>query len=258
MKLPKRGQYAERVEMVPTSPWWGEHRSRYHYAARYVRGKTVLDIACGSGFGSKIMEDAGAGYVVGADLSSPAVVETRGVIDGGVCISDGTCLGLADNAFDVIVSFETLEHVEKDEAFVAELRRILAPGGILILSTPNAIYTAPIDGKPQNPFHVREYEAGQLEALLRQSFEKVTIFGQRARPGYPLNPFWQRRANIPTDLRTKLALISWQVQHRLPFSIKDRLSRLLHNRPFYPGEYDWVFTATDIEESHVFVAECRL
>lgn len=255
--IKNRGVAAERVDIRPTSPWWGEHRSRYHFAARHVRGKTVLDIACGSGFGSKILRDAGAGFVVGADLAWDAVRETSDIDEVSVCVTDGTKLALRSASVDVVASFETLEHVQDDVSFVSELRRVLASDGVLVLSTPNAYISRPVDGKPQNPFHIREYEPAQLGDLLESAFSDVTLVGQRARPAYRINPFWQPRHTLPTDLRSRVAVASWRAQHRLPFAVKDRVSRLVHNRGFYPGEYDWIFTPEGIEAAHVIVAVCR-
>jgi SAM-dependent methyltransferase len=158
----------ERVEADRSSPWWAEHRSRYRFAAAFVEGRRVLDIACGTGYGGAILLGAGAQSVVGVDSSPEAVAEaTRRQQPGFEAIrADGLDLPFEDGTFDVVVSFETLEHVEEAERFVAELRRVLADGGVLVLSTPNAVHTSQVGGAP-NPFHVREYEPAALGELLR-------------------------------------------------------------------------------------------
>lgn len=251
---------AERVEMVPRSPWWGEHRSRYHYAAKFVAGKTVLDIACGTGFGMKILSEAGAATVVGIDLSTEALTEadSQEVFGTSLCRADGTRLPAAPAAFDVITSFETLEHIEDDQRFVDELRRVLRPEGLLILSTPNALHTRPTDGIPKNPFHVREYEPRQLHDLLRTYFLEVDVLGQQTHSRYPFSPFWQLPEYLPTGILGRSRVLLWKFQNKLPFVIKDSMSRLLHNRAFYPGEYDFVYARDGLKVAHVLLALCRL
>lgn len=249
---------AERVRLDPRSPWWGEHRSRYHFAAKFVRGKSVLDIACGTGFGSRILHDAGATFVVGADVSIEALEPSVSTLDDvSFCIADGTKLPFIDDSFDVVTSFETIEHVEDDAGFIAELARVLRTPGRLVLSTPNARHSRPVAGRPANPFHVREYLPDELEARLRGSFRATTLLGQRARDAYRINPYWQRRDSLPQDLRGRAQFLSWRLQNKLPFGFKDRVSRLLHNRAFYPGEFDFVFVADAVDSGHVLVVVCE-
>jgi SAM-dependent methyltransferase len=85
---------------------------------------------------------------------------------------------LPDASFDAVVSFETVEHISDDRAFLTEVRRVLRPGGLLLLSTPNKDVTSP-DGPPANPFHVREYLIHDLTRLVTGSgFQEVEVFGQ--------------------------------------------------------------------------------
>src|SRR5688572_19675174 len=85
---------AERVSLVPASPYWGDHRSRYHFAGSYLRGRTVLDIACGTGFGGPILLRTGAARVVGMDLEWEGLAEARREIVPRyfLCRADGTRL----------------------------------------------------------------------------------------------------------------------------------------------------------------------
>ena len=263
-KLPpnrRRGDAEERLLPKEGSHWWGEHRSRYRFAAQHAAGRTVLDIACGPGYGSVILRDAGAGFVVAADIALDAARETRAALgDGGhagVCLADGSRLAFTSGSMDLVASFETLEHVAATEEFLDELRRVLAPDGLLILSTPNALVSKPVDGKPRNPFHVHEFEPEELAAVLRSRFTDVKILGQKMPPGYRFTPIVELREDMPADLRTRVAFLSWRLQHRLPFAIKDRWSRLAHGRSFYPGENDWRFVAEGIDSAHILVAVCR-
>lgn len=251
----------ERLQPERTSHWWGEHRSRYRFAAPHAVGGTVLDVACGPGYGSQMLLDAGAALVVAADVSMEAVGETRVLLGrdhrAAVCVTDGARLPFRSGTIDLVASFETLEHVERHGEFLDEVRRVLAPTGVLMLSTPNALVTKPVAGKPQNPFHVREFEPDELGSLLKERFSTVTILGQRLPPGYRFTPIVELRGDMPTDLRTRLAFQAWRVQHHLPFAIKERWSRLVHRRSFYPGEDDWLFVDGEVERAHVLLAVCR-
>jgi hypothetical protein len=134
---------------------------------------------------------------------------------------------------------------------------MLAPGACLVLSTPNALYTRPVNGKPRNPFHVQEFTPDELRELLSRHFSQVELFGQRTDERFRACPFWNLPATLPTDLRGRLEVLSYKLQGRLPRSTRERISRLLYRRSFYPGENDFVFTAPDTDRGHVLVAVAR-
>jgi SAM-dependent methyltransferase len=158
-----------------SSPWLrNQHLARYRWAAVFARGLRVLDAACGTGYGSKILSEAGASFVVSMDISSEA---------SGIAFvrADAARLPAKSRAFDLYVSFETLEHVEEDAALVEEARRVLAPGGRFLCSTPNRDLLSPgltLRDRPRNPYHVREYSIAEFEALLGRVFPQVTLYGQ--------------------------------------------------------------------------------
>ncbi len=249
----------ERINVSPGSPWWAEHRSRYHLAAGFCRGKRVLDVACGSGYGAAVLLEAGAAGVMGVDMSLEALAQARAAAGEGwgVCRADATNLPLADGAVPVVTSFETIEHLQEPERFVAELRRVLDPDGVLLLSTPNALYTKPVDGRPANPFHVMEFTPAELGGVLAQHFGAVELLGQTPHPRYGVCPYWQLPEHLPTDPLGRLRVISWKVQNRLPPAVKERVAQWLHGRSFFPGEHDFVFTEGATETGHVLLAVCR-
>jgi SAM-dependent methyltransferase len=156
-----------------------EHVERYRWAAGRVSGR-VLDVACGTGHGTAVLAAAGT-VVTGAD-NDPSATERarRRVPSARVVLVEAPPVPFDDGAFDHVVSFETLEHIDPDAEFLAELHRVLAPGGRLLLSTPNRAASSPNTTKPDNPYHVREYLLGELLALLDTAgFEEPLIHCQR-------------------------------------------------------------------------------
>lgn len=164
-----------------------EHWHRYQLAARLVAGKRVLDIACGEGYGSALLGRVAAS-VVGVDVSAEAVAHAAAVhaapnvrfVQGSVeaVPVEGT------GAFDVIVSFETIEHVseEAQHAFLREARRLLAPGGLLVISTPDKRVYSDEPGY-RNEFHVKEFQLDEFRAFLGGAFRNVDLLAQRVFTG---------------------------------------------------------------------------
>jgi SAM-dependent methyltransferase len=150
-----------------------EHLARYRLAAQLAPGRRVLDVACGEGYGSALLAAAGAGTVVGVDLD-PATVEharTRHGIDARA--GDVRALPFEDGSFDLVVSFETIEHVEEPERALDELARVVAPDGLVVVSTPNSRQYL-----VENPFHVREFEHAEFVELLQARLPAVRLLYQ--------------------------------------------------------------------------------
>lgn len=157
-----------------------EHYHRYAVVLDMVRGKSVLDIACGEGYGSALMADV-ARTVDGIDVSEEAVRHASSIYDRpGLRFSRGsaTDLEFPDDSFDVVVSFETIEHLAEQMEMLAELRRVLRPSGLLVISSPNRPVYSEESGE-HNEFHVRELDFQEFDALLRSQFSKIEYFGQR-------------------------------------------------------------------------------
>ncbi|HEY7322214.1 MAG TPA: class I SAM-dependent methyltransferase [Candidatus Binatia bacterium] len=116
------------------------HGARYEFATKYVDGRSIADVACGLGYGSRILRHAGATTVMGIDLSVEAIhyAQFQHGFDGIMyMIADATRLPIRESSIDVITSFETIEHIPNTGDFLTELARILRPDGTLIVSSPN-------------------------------------------------------------------------------------------------------------------------
>jgi len=155
------------------------HVARYEFAKKFVRGKKVLDVACGSGYGAAMLKEAGAAKVIGVDLSNDAIEYAESHFqnrDIDFIVGNAEDLS-AHRGFDVVVSFETIEHLQHPETFLAEIVRSLAPDGILIISTPQRENGFLLE-KPQNPFHVKEWTLDEFAMMLSKYFHIEKKYGQ--------------------------------------------------------------------------------
>jgi 2-polyprenyl-3-methyl-5-hydroxy-6-metoxy-1,4-benzoquinol methylase len=236
--------YPERI--VPDETEHGVvalHLVRYAFAAPRCAGRRVLDAGCGVGYGTSYLAEHGAGHVTGVDIDpeSIAYAEHRYAAPNiAFRVGDLRALGLAAGSFDTVVSFEVIEHLREQEAFVDELARVLRPDGVLVLSTPNAPQT---NDAPENPFHLRELSRPDFEALLRARFEEVELFGQR------------RRTTKRYDTAKQLDRLG--VRRRLG-PLRRPLAALLGTRATQDVELDDVVVAPDgLEDATELVAVAR-
>jgi SAM-dependent methyltransferase len=162
-----------------------EHRGRYWWAAQIATGMDILDAACGTGYGMAILAGAGAAGVTGIDLDRDAVEAARRTCGsaGEVVEGDVRELPFDDDRFDLVVCWETIEHVADGARVVAEFRRVLRPDGILLISSPNPdVYPA------GNEHHVHEYRPQELTALVREHFGQTARYAQSPRLASAIEP----------------------------------------------------------------------
>jgi ubiquinone/menaquinone biosynthesis C-methylase UbiE len=157
-----------------------EHYHRYLIAAAAVAQKRVLDVACGEGYGAAMLAQAAA-HVCGVDVDAETIATaTRKYArqrNLGFACADCQSLPFGDAEFDCVVSFETIEHIRDQHAFLAEVVRVLKPGGLLIASSPNKTpYNLQHD---DNEFHEEELEKEEFRALLAQHFAHVELGQQQ-------------------------------------------------------------------------------
>lgn len=167
--------------IIKDIPWYSkrlieEHKQRYWFCSKFIKNKIVIDIACGSGYGSDILANSGPKKVIGIDNNKENINYASKMFPNKKITyirSDAHKLPLESSSADIIVSFETIEHLEKPKRFIKEIQRLLKPKGLLILSTPNRETSY-----EDNPFHLKEYTLEELEFLLSE-FSECKYYGQR-------------------------------------------------------------------------------
>ncbi|GAA4485923.1 methyltransferase domain-containing protein [Gluconacetobacter asukensis] len=157
-----------------------EHYHRYLLARTLCRGKTVLDVASGEGYGSALLAQV-ALSVTGVEIDAASVIHANREYRHANLVyvqGDARALPLADQSIDVAVSFETLEHLDDQHRFLDELKRVLRPNGLLIISTPDRDVYSPA-GAPPNPYHVLELNAVEFRQIIAGSFPNVALLAQK-------------------------------------------------------------------------------
>jgi len=162
-----------------------DHLARYHWASQFASGKRVLDAGCGAAYGSTLLAEAGADHVVGVDLAVSVVEAFASGTPPNVELEVGDVRALRhdDGAFDLIACFEVIEHVEDPRAVLDSLHRVLAPGGVLVVSTPDRDATV-----GRNPHHLRELTRDELAAALSERFAHVRLLRQDSYLGSAILP----------------------------------------------------------------------
>jgi ubiquinone/menaquinone biosynthesis C-methylase UbiE len=155
-----------------------EHLHRYALALEYVENKIVLDIASGEGYGTNLLSKK-AKMVYGVDISEEAINHAQEKYDrNNIEFKVGSVINIPfeENKFDVVVSFETIEHLTEQEQMLSEIKRVLKKDGILILSSPDReIYASRSVG---NIYHLKELTLKELLDLLKVQFKNIYVFKQ--------------------------------------------------------------------------------
>lgn len=211
----------------------------YRFVQKLVAGTTVLDAGAGEGYGSAMIAEV-AKSVTAIDLEEPVLARAtkRYGFDG--VLGNLVALPLADSTIEAVVSMQTIEHLHSPVDFVSECARVLRPGGLVVISTPNRLTFSP-GGAIRNPFHTFEFSPADLDSLMRRFFTDVSMWG--------VVHGWKLRA--------------WEVRHREPLS-----ERLIHDpapswspsfRKMVHGvtEKDFRLQTTGIDSSLDLVAVAR-
>jgi SAM-dependent methyltransferase len=168
-----------------------EHMARYAFATSLARGKRVLDAGCGAGYGAAELAEV-AGWVVGADIAAEAIDFARQNYRRHNLLFERACCAALPHrpgSFDLVVAFEVIEHLANWRELVLEARRLLAPGGQFVVSTPNRLYYNESRGQQgPNPFHVHEFEFREFRAELETVFPQVLLYLENHVEGVTFEP----------------------------------------------------------------------
>lgn len=242
---------SERQEINKISPWWGEHLHRYQEVLKSLNGnEKILDIACGSGFGTHLLSGNSKGKVYGGDLSSEAInlcQKTWNKDNLSYEIMDGTQLKFEDNYFDVVVSFETIEHTAMFNEMILELKRIVKPTGTIYLSTPNIKINSPL-GIVTNPYHTQEWNTEEFDKILKKHFNSYQLFGQE----------YNRYSNKNLAFYIETLFYKKGIR-KIPLVIQDKVMNLFGQKAMYPqpSEFRMTTNIKETEECKTFFAVCQ-
>lgn len=168
---------------TPGDAEWTElsapHLARYLFAAEYARGRQTLDAGAGSGYGAILLAQAGAANVLAIDIDASVVEQAQqsyqipGLTFG---VDDCETLTQSPGPFDLICSFENIEHLRHPQAFLAAAAHRLRPDGTLLISTPDSAASPPcVNGRPRNPYHYQEWDQAGFQELLSPFFADVEL-----------------------------------------------------------------------------------
>lgn len=190
----------------------------YKAASEYVKGN-IIELGSGEGYGIQMLAPLAERYLAvdkfDTDISGQANVEFRKQILPSLT-------GIADNTFDFAVTFQVIEHIQDDKTFISEIHRVLKPGGILLLSTPNRTMSL-----TRNPWHIREYTAAELAAIIGTSFGKVEVKGVYGSP-VVMEYHQKNKASVQRITRFDILNLQYRLPRRLlqiPYDIMNRLNR---------------------------------
>jgi SAM-dependent methyltransferase len=186
------------------------HRAAYRFAAPYLAGGLAVDLGCGTGYGTAELA-AGRATVIGLDRVAPA--DRARASSARFVRGELERLPLASGRCAVVTSFQVIEHLADPRAYLSEIARILAPDGVLLLTTPNLLQS-----DRENPYHLREYEPAELEAALATHFSSVTLHGVHA-----VGPAARYHADRLRRIRAITRLDPLRLRRRLPRALVDWL-----------------------------------
>lgn len=200
--------------------WFQRHLTAYNFLLPFVHGRKVVDLGCGEGYGTDILATA-AREAVGVDLAPEAVYHARKTYRREGLRYDYRDIydtGLKAGSFDVAVSLQVIEHMHEPDRFMREAARLLRPGGLCVITTPNGDILSPGCEQPVNPFHIFEFDAPGFEEFLGRFFPAVDVWGLH----HAGMLYWHERLAVYDKYY-------WR------FRLPERLNRLIYGRWYIPS-----------------------
>ncbi|MCH8862800.1 MAG: methyltransferase domain-containing protein [Proteobacteria bacterium] len=208
---------------------WLVQNKAYAEAAAIATGLTVLDVGCNVGYGSDILANSAA-QVTGVDVSARAIaVATERYRRGGLAFRevDGITLPFDDASFDVVTSFQVIEHLQDVSRYLQEIARVVKPGGKVLFTTPNRDIRLDPGMKPWNKFHVTEFDASSLSALLTPHFAGVEVRGLFAETALYDIEFERSQRMLRLARQKPLAALHGLISRVLPVRLVAKLEGML-------------------------------
>jgi SAM-dependent methyltransferase len=224
------------------------HRFAYSIVEEYATPMgRLLEIGFGEGYGSEIVEPWVEEYVgVEVDFESVTHAAQKYQRPGASFVQyDGVTLPFDDASFDLVISFQVIEHVRDPEAFLLEARRVTRSGERVLIVTPNRNHRLADGERPWNRYHVREFSPDELEAVMRKAFELVEIFGIRGSP--EMNEIEKRRV---ARARRLARLDRLGLRYVLPEGVDTKLRTFLRRRRSGPRVPSTVGLQIGVEHVH--------
>jgi ubiquinone/menaquinone biosynthesis C-methylase UbiE len=247
---------SERQEYNEISPWWGEHVFRYDEVIKRLKGfEKILDIACGNGYGTYVLSNAVHQTVIGGDIDTITISECEQRFKKKNLkyqVLDATKLAFEDNTFDVVVSFETIEHTTQFNKVLSEFKRVTKAEGVIFISTPNILVNSP-GGEVLNPFHTQEWAYEELMEILSNAFSDVKLFGQE-----------YARYKNKTGVKFKIGKLMENLLYsrgirKLPIKLQDSIIRAFIGEGMYPlaSNYRLTDDVLEVKACKTFFAICK-
>lgn len=204
--------------------WFRRHQAAYLHLREEVEGPRLLEVGAGEGYGSALLAER-VPAVLALDYDASAIAHLIGEYPALAAVRGNlAALPVAGNSIDTVVSLQVIEHVWDHPQFIAECARVLRPGGLLVLSTPNRLTFSPGTDRPVNPFHTHEFTAAELCRLVAgNGLSVVTVAGLFAGPrlaeldrryaeqgGFVAAQLAAPPEHWPVELAADVAGISWR------------------------------------------------